>query len=87
MDSHVPNCWINIAEPKKSKGIRTMNVLARPITPVAELTELRLRLHTNGYKPVPVAGINANVRSPGKQPTMEGWQETCLTASEQAIPS
>jgi hypothetical protein len=41
-----------------------------------EATALRLRLHSNGYPPVPVSG---------KRPIMDDWQKVCLTAGPKEI--
>ncbi|MCJ2055649.1 PriCT-2 domain-containing protein [Methylobacterium sp. J-048] len=41
-------------------------------------TELRLALRENGYDPVPVSGINMNVKSAGKRPVMSSWQTRCF---------
>jgi RecA-family ATPase len=51
------------------------------------MTDLRLSLAGHGYRPVPVAGPRMNVRSPGKQPVMDGWQQRCATAGDAAIRS
>src|ERR1700680_4039338 len=50
-----------------------------------ELTELRLKLHSNGYHPVPVVGAHVNTNSAGKRPTMTAWQTKCLTAGPYEI--
>jgi hypothetical protein len=51
-----------------------------------EITTLRLHLHDNGYRPVPVVGIHViNVNSPGKQPRMLEWQTRCLKATPEEI--
>lgn len=51
------------------------------------LTPLRLKLHANGYPPVPVAGPHMRCRSPGKQPLMKDWRSVCATAGEAEIRS
>jgi putative DNA primase/helicase len=50
-----------------------------------ELNELRLKLHSHGYHPVPVIGAHVDTPSAGKRPTMPGWQEKCATAGEEEI--
>jgi putative DNA primase/helicase len=39
-----------------------------------ELIDLRLKLHSNGYHPIPVYGAHINVNSAGKRPKMSDWQ-------------
>lgn len=50
-------------------------------------TELRLALRENGYDPVPVSGINMNVKSAGKRPVMSSWQTRCFEPSLDEIRS
>jgi hypothetical protein len=50
-----------------------------------ELNKLRLKLHSNGYHPVPVVGAHVNTNSAGKRPTMTAWQTDCLTADADVI--
>jgi hypothetical protein len=50
-----------------------------------ELNELRLKLHANGYHPVPIIGAHVDTPSAGKRPTMPGWQEKCATAGVEEI--
>lgn len=50
-----------------------------------ELIALRLKLHENGYHPVPVVGARVQTNSAGKRPTMSGWQTKCLNATPQQI--
>jgi putative DNA primase/helicase len=50
-----------------------------------QLTELRLKLHANGYRPVPVVGAHVVTKSAGKRPTMEAWETKCLTADAEEI--
>lgn len=49
------------------------------------LTDLRLALHRNGYRPVPVAGAHLSIKSAGKRPLMKGWETLCASASEDEI--
>jgi hypothetical protein len=49
------------------------------------LTELRLALARNGYRPVPVAGAHLAIKSAGKRPLMKGWETICATAGEDEI--
>jgi putative DNA primase/helicase len=58
-----------------------------PIATPQELTDLRLKLHSNGYHPVPVVGAHVNTNSAGKRPTMTAWQTKCLTAEPHEIAS
>ena len=46
-------------------------LIARP----RELTDLRLKLHGNGYQPVPIMGAHINRKGAGKAPSMTAWQE------------
>jgi putative DNA primase/helicase len=52
-----------------------------------DLTALRLKLHSNGYHPVPVVGADIDTPSAGKKPTMKGWQTKCRNADPQQITS
>jgi hypothetical protein len=64
----------------------TMAMLAPPpIATPQELTELRLKLHGNGYHPVPVVGAHVDTNSAGKRPTMTAWQTKCRTADPHEI--
>ncbi len=49
------------------------------------LTELRLALWRNGYRPVPVAGAHLAIKSAGKRPLMKGWESVCAAADEDEI--
>lgn len=51
----------------------------------APLTELRLALRRNGYRPVPVAGAHIDIKSAGKRPLMKGWETICATADDAEI--
>lgn len=60
---------------------------ATPSTPTApeDPTELRLRLHRNGYRPVPVLGAHVAMKAAGKRPMMKGWETVCAGADEGEI--
>jgi bifunctional DNA primase/polymerase-like protein len=58
-----------------------------PIATPPELTELRLKLRSNGYHPVPVIGAHVPDKAAGKRPTMTAWQTKCLTADPLEIAS
>jgi putative DNA primase/helicase len=45
----------------------------------------RLKLHDNGYHPVPVLGAHIDVPSAGKKPTLPSWQTKCATADPTEI--
>lgn len=49
------------------------------------LSDLRLALHRNGYRPVPVAGAHLAMKSAGKRPLMKGWETICAAAEEAEI--
>jgi hypothetical protein len=51
----------------------------------ASLTELRLDLYHNGYRPVPVSSHDLGIRSAGKRPLMDDWNTICATADENEI--
>ena len=51
------------------------------------LSETRMAVFLNGYRPVPISGIRMNVKSPGKQPVLKDWREKCAVADEQTILS
>jgi Bifunctional DNA primase/polymerase, N-terminal len=64
----------------------TVGMLApSPIATPQELTELRLKLHGNGYHPVPVVGAHVDTNSAGERPTMTAWQTKCRTADPDEI--
>lgn len=48
-------------------------------------TDLRLQLHRNGYRPVPVLGAHVAMKSAGKRPMMKGWETVCASADEAEI--
>ena len=55
-------------------------------TAVADvLTNLRLKLHRNNYRPVPVLGANVQMKSAGKRPVMKNWQAVCAAADETEV--
>ncbi len=56
-------------------------------TPAApeDPTELRLRLHRNGYRPIPVLGAHVAMKGAGKRPMMKGWETVCASAAEAEI--
>jgi hypothetical protein len=56
-----------------------------PLMTPQELNELRLKLHSHGYHPVPVVGAHVNTNSAGKRPTMPAWETKCLTAGPEEI--
>ena len=50
-----------------------------------DLTDLRLTLHRNAYRPVPVLGPHVATKSAGKRPAMKSWEAVCATADETEI--
>ena len=52
---------------------------------IDDLTDLRLALHRNGYRPVPVSGAHLAMKSAGKRPLMKGWETICAGADETEI--
>jgi hypothetical protein len=58
---------------------------ARSLLAPEALTDLRLALCHNGYRPVPVAGAHLAVKSAGKRPLMKGWETICASADEEEI--
>ncbi len=50
-----------------------------------DLTDLRLTLHRNAYRPVPVLGPHVATKSAGKRPVMKSWEAICATADEAEI--
>lgn len=50
-----------------------------------DLTEFRLALHRNGYRPVPVLGAHVAMKAAGKRPMMKGWETVCASADETEI--
>ena len=45
----------------------------------ADLTVIRLRLLDGGYDPLPIVGPDAPGKSPGKRPSLGGWQAMEIT--------
>lgn len=54
-------------------------------TPPEDSTELRLQLHRNGYRPIPVLGAHVAMKGAGKRPMMKGWETVCASADETEI--
>lgn len=52
---------------------------------VDDLTDLRLTLHRNAYRPVPVLGPHVTTKAAGKRPAMKSWEAVCATADEAEI--
>lgn len=52
-----------------------------------DINSIRLKLLEHQYRPVPVAGADARVKSPGKQPLIDNWRVICAHASDDAIRS
>ena len=53
--------------------------------PADDLTDLRLTLHRNAYRPVPVLGPHVATKAAGKRPAMKSWEAVCATADEAEI--
>ena len=58
---------------------------ALPLTLPEDPTDLRLALHRNGYRPVPVLGAHVAMKAAGKRPMMKGWETVCASADEGEI--
>ena len=58
---------------------------ALPLTLPEDPTDLRLALHRNGYRPVPVLGAHVAMKGAGKRPMMKGWETVCASADEAEI--
>jgi hypothetical protein len=87
-----PDFWERVIEGVRKAVAVAADIMQAPIAPAPiatpkELTELRLKLHSNGYHPVPVIGAHINDKAAGKRPTMTAWQTKCLTADFQEIAS
>ncbi|KAF0170347.1 MAG: hypothetical protein FD162_3565 [Rhodobacteraceae bacterium] len=50
-----------------------------------DLTDLRLTLHRNAYRPVPVLGPHVATKAAGKRPVMKSWEAVCAAADEAEI--
>lgn len=48
-------------------------------------TDLRLAVHANGFRPVPVSSPDMGGPSAGKRPTMKDWARACAEADADAI--
>jgi hypothetical protein len=53
--------------------------------PADALTDLRLTLHRNQYRPVPVLGPHVATKAAGKRPVMKFWEAICAMADEAEI--
>ena len=69
-----------IAEPKTDAS----TVAPAPTSP-EDPTNLRLALHRNGYRPLPVLGAHVAMKGAGKRPMMKGWETVCASADEAEI--
>lgn len=58
---------------------------AFPMALPEDPTDLRLALHRNGYRPVPVLGAHVAMKAAGKRPMMKGWETVCASADEGEI--
>jgi hypothetical protein len=87
----MPRLFLNETRAEKAAGVLHNARLevggkAPPGATPEEITARRLRLHNNGYSPVPVVGIHVTgVNSPGKQPRMSNWREICSRATPEQI--
>ena len=54
-------------------------------SPPEDSTEVRLQLHRNGYRPIPVLGAHVAMKGAGKRPMMKGWETVCGSADETEI--
>ena len=54
-------------------------------SPGIDLTDLRLGMLAQGYRPVPVLRFDAKDKAAGKRPTLDGWETVCATADETEI--
>jgi hypothetical protein len=86
-----PDFWDRVVDmvrgsvaPSRTRAIATP-IESAPIATPQELTELRLKLHSNGYHPLPVLGAHIKDNAAGKRPTMTAWQTKCLTAEPHEI--
>ena len=52
---------------------------------MTDLARLRIQLHANGYRPVPVSSPNGLLSKAGKAPFMKEWASICATADESTI--
>ena len=87
-----PDFWERVIEGVRkavavAAEIMQESIAPAPIATPKELTELRLKLHSNGYHPVPIIGAHINDKAAGKRPTMTAWQTKCLTADPYEIAS
>lgn len=52
-----------------------------------DITEYRLKIRANGWRPVPVTGPQTKCDNPGKAVLLKEWQRICQTANEKEIVS
>jgi hypothetical protein len=50
-----------------------------------DLTTLRLDMHANGYRPVPVSSPECRCKDAGKRPLLTDWPTKCATATADVI--
>src|SRR3712207_1264857 len=53
--------------------------------PITDLTALRLILHRNGYRPLPITGPDMTVKGAGKACILPDWRNVCAEASEETV--
>lgn len=51
---------------------------AFPVALTEDPTDLRLALHCNDYRPVPVLGAHVAMKAAGKRPMMKGWEREII---------
>src|SRR5690625_2627136 len=61
------------------------STVAPPSSAPGDLSELRLALQRNGYRPIPVLGTHVAMKGAGKRPMMKGWETVCASADEAEI--
>ena len=72
-------------EQASADPVADASTVAPPSSAPEDLTELRLRLHRNGYRPIPVLGAHVAMKGAGKRPMMKGWETVCASADEAEI--
>ena len=73
-------------EQASADPVADASTVAPPSSAPEDLTELRLRLHRNGYRPIPVLGAHVAMKGAGKRPMMKGWETVCASIPRSPPP-
>ena len=58
---------------------------ARAVPAISDITRLRVRLHRNGYRPLPITAPGHPIKNAGKAPSLPQWRQKAERATESDI--